>query len=372
MTRATMPGMSEMMELNRATAYLDPSNGVDVSPTDGTGESTQQVVPEQELPFLKRSSFNARDLMAQDFPPLKQLVDGLIASGMVLLVASPKIGKSWMMLDLSYVAAKGGKALGAIPVERRPVLYMALEDGPRRLQRRLRKLGYNDPPENLEFVVRLDGHDPLQIITTFLDAHRDEQPLVILDTYAKYRAVVPRQAGESEYDRDSRIAANLKDRIDECDGGTLIVVHHTRKMGADDFVETVSGSQGTAGIADEIMKLSRHRGKTEGLLQVSARDAPEGQYKVRFDADTGRWALDGNTLAEAGEAAREYEQTDNTGDMMTSIIKYVNEMRDGVTPKIVDTHFALSSGTASKYLNRAADAQRIVKNGRGKFAPLPA
>ncbi len=26
MTRATMPSMSEMMELNRATSYLDPSN----------------------------------------------------------------------------------------------------------------------------------------------------------------------------------------------------------------------------------------------------------------------------------------------------------------------------------------------------------
>ena len=28
MTRATMPSMSEMMDLNRATSYLDPSNGI--------------------------------------------------------------------------------------------------------------------------------------------------------------------------------------------------------------------------------------------------------------------------------------------------------------------------------------------------------
>lgn len=326
----------------------------------------------QGAAFLKRSSFNARELMQQKFPPLRQLVPGLITSGLVLLVATPKIGKSWLVLALAHAAATGGQAFGSVPIERRPVLYMALEDGARRLQGRLRKLGYTDPPSSLEFIVRLAGQDPLEVIDVFLGSHREEQPLIILDTYAKYRACVSRVAGESEYDRDSRIAASLKERVDLCDGATLIVVHHTRKMDADDFVESVSGSQGTAGIADEIMKINRRRGQTDGLLQVSARDAPEGEYKMTFDAGSGLWTLDGGSLETASAAAVEYQQTSGTGELMTAIIKYVGEIQDGVSPQMVDTHFGLKTGTASTYLKRAVDNNRLRKLSRGKYASIPA
>lgn len=235
---------------------------------------------------------------------------------------------------------------------------------------RLLRLGYTDAPDNLEFIVNLDRNDPLMLIDSFFASHKTEEPLVILDTYAKYRAVVPRQTGESEYDRDSRIASNLKACVDKYDGATLIIVHHTRKMKADDFVETVSGSQGTAGIADEIMKISRSRGQTDGLLQVSARDAAEGEYKIQFDNETGLWTLAGNTLADAASAAKEWQQNDVVGDLMASIIKYVNSMPDGVTPSQVDQYFGLPKGTAATYLKRAADRGLIRRISRGKYAPL--
>lgn len=350
---------SELLErfkkVNADTAYLDTPANASARPSPS---------------FLKRPSFSARELMAQEFPPLNELVPGLITSGLVLLVASPKIGKSWLMLALSYAAATGSDVLGCLPVKQRPVCYMALEDGPRRLQNRLRRLGYTDAPDNLKFIVNLDSHDPLELIDSFFAEHKGEEPLVILDTYAKYRAGIARQPGESEYDRDSRIASSLKECVDEYDGATLIVVHHTRKMGADDFVETVSGSQGTAGIADEIMKISRSRGQTDGLLQVSARDAAEGEYKIQFDNETGLWTLAGNTLADAASKAKEWRQSDGVGDMMASIIKFVNDSRDGVTPSEVDRHFALPRGTAASYLKRAVESGRIRKAGRGKYVPL--
>lgn len=346
--------LEEFGEVNADTAYLD-------SPAS---------TPTRITPFLKKPSFNAHELMAQKFPPLNELVPGLITSGLVLLVASPKIGKSWLMLSLSYAAATGSAVLGCLPVGQRPVLYMALEDGPRRLQNRLLRLGYTDAPDNLEFIVNLDRNDPLMLIDSFFASHKTEEPLVILDTYAKYRAVVPRQTGESEYDRDSRIASNLKACVDKYDGATLIIVHHTRKMKADDFAETVSGSQGTAGIADEIMKISRSRGQTDGLLQVSARDAAEGEYKIQFDNETGLWTLAGNTLADAASAAKEWQQNDVVGDLMASIIKYVNSMPDGVTPSQVDQYFGLPKGTAATYLKRAADRGLIRRISRGKYAPL--
>ena len=41
--------------------------------------------------------------------------------------------------------ATGGEALGKVPVERGEVLYLALEDNPRRLQKRLQKLLVGGP-----------------------------------------------------------------------------------------------------------------------------------------------------------------------------------------------------------------------------------
>ena len=77
-------------------------------------------------------------LDAQVFPPLSYAVPGLIPEGSVLLVGAPKIGKSWLVLTVA-LAAGGGMAL-SIAVPKRPVLYLALEDGNRRLQDRCRKL----------------------------------------------------------------------------------------------------------------------------------------------------------------------------------------------------------------------------------------
>src|SRR5215213_1407987 len=78
-------------------------------------------------------------LDAQEFPPLTYAVPGVIPEGSVLLVGAPKIGKSWLVLTIALAAAAGGQAL-SIQVPKRPVFYLALEDGDRRLQDRCRRL----------------------------------------------------------------------------------------------------------------------------------------------------------------------------------------------------------------------------------------
>jgi hypothetical protein len=75
-------------------------------------------------------------LEAQKFPPLAWAVPEIIPEGSVLLVGPPKIGKSWLVLSIALAAAMDdGMALG-LKIPKRPVLYMALEDGDRRLQAR--------------------------------------------------------------------------------------------------------------------------------------------------------------------------------------------------------------------------------------------
>jgi RecA-family ATPase len=75
----------------------------------------------------------AAQLDDTDIPPLSWTVPGLLPEGFGILAAAPKIGKSWLVLSLGLAVAMGTPFLG-VPVEQRPVLYLALEDGKRRLQ----------------------------------------------------------------------------------------------------------------------------------------------------------------------------------------------------------------------------------------------
>ncbi|MGI8701240.1 MAG: AAA family ATPase [Nocardioidaceae bacterium] len=91
-------------------------------------------------PTRPRTSWTAAELMACEFPEPRWAVPGIIAEGVTLLAGAPKVGKSWLALGLGIAVATGGKALGALDVMEGDVLYLALEDPPRRLQDRLAKV----------------------------------------------------------------------------------------------------------------------------------------------------------------------------------------------------------------------------------------
>src|SRR5690606_21088058 len=102
-------------------------------------------LPDDQLPdepprSLLSGMVDGAWLDAQEFAPLEWVVDGILTEGFGLLVAPPKAGKSWMVAGIGLACAAGGYALGSILVKQRPVLYLALEDGHRRLQSRFRTL----------------------------------------------------------------------------------------------------------------------------------------------------------------------------------------------------------------------------------------
>src|SRR5687768_13596808 len=92
---------------------------------------TEELSPEPDLLAALRTG---AWLDAQTFPPLEYVVPGMIPEGLTLTVGAPKIGKSWMKLGMGLAVASGGYAFGHLRVDARPVLYLALEDGDRRMQ----------------------------------------------------------------------------------------------------------------------------------------------------------------------------------------------------------------------------------------------
>ena len=55
------------------------------------------------------STIDGNTLMASAFEPLRFSVDKILPHGLFILAGSPKVGKSWLTLDLCQAIAAGGK-----------------------------------------------------------------------------------------------------------------------------------------------------------------------------------------------------------------------------------------------------------------------
>ncbi|MGH9283643.1 MAG: AAA family ATPase, partial [Acidimicrobiales bacterium] len=243
------------------------------------------------VPERPRTTWTADELMAVSFPDPTWAVPGIIAEGLSVLAGPPKVGKSWLSLGLALSIAAGLPALGSVTVEAGPVLYLALEDTPRRLQSRMRKIlaGYPAPP-----TLTLDTHCPPLPAggDAYLAGWLDENPgarLVVIDVFTKVRGAPP--AGTTSiYEADYAAVSRAK-RLADTYGVPIVLVHHVRKAAAEDFLATVSGTNGLAGAADAVLVLERARANSNGVLHVTGRDVDETDYALSFDPAAGAWTL---------------------------------------------------------------------------------
>ncbi|KAB1947659.1 AAA family ATPase [Brevibacterium linens] len=313
-------------------------------------------------------AYNGPWLAQQTFPPTKFVVPGLISEGLSLLIAAPKIGKSWFVLDLADAAARGGKFID-IKVEQRPVLYLATEDVPKRIQERGEILGISEFPSECVFLHRFDPVDTLAIMREFMSSHAGQRPLVIIDTLGK---VKPAKGGSQDsYDHDYKTLAAIKGVADEF-GGAALVVHHNRKAESEDFIESINGTQGIAGAADTIIVLRRKRGETEAQLHMTSRDSgDEGSYAANFDG--GRWSMPGGSLAVAARELGKRESRNALDDDSLAIVEFVNDREsDGyaTTAGEVAERMGWDKKKATTYLGRLAE-NHIRRRARGVYGGLP-
>jgi hypothetical protein len=326
------------------------------------------TTPEVEHhPNLLANVRNGTWLDEQTFPPLQWAIDGLIPEGASILIGPPKVGKSYFLGGLLLAKAAGTRALGRISTgTSRTVLYLALEDGDRRMQTRCRELlGTGQPiPERFNYITVVEPRQVIATIEMFLELHPDTA-LIVLDTLGK---VMPEaRPGESSYQRDYRIAGALKKVADDHPGLALVVVHHDRKAISEDFVESVSGTNGLAGAMDTICVLVRKRQSTEGVLKITGRDVPEAEYALTVD--NGHWLLDGANLAAAAGTAATRQESDGLGDRSTQIVQIVNANPTGISPTKLAEVLDIAPKHAGEYLRRLAGSGRIDKSGRGNYRP---
>jgi hypothetical protein len=233
-------------------------------------------------PRVVGEGIDAADLLELDLPPIRWIVPDLIPEGTTILASPPKVGKSCLVYEIVVEAALGGRLLDR-KVERGSALYLALEDGKRRGQTRLRAAlaGREMPRGFLEvrWDSRLIGQGLEEDMVAWLDAHPDAV-LVAIDTLQKVRGQTSGKRGAYEVDVEDlgRLQALFRDRR-----VALLIVHHARKDSSDDFLASVSGTYGITGSADTIIAIKRKRTEAFGLIQVTGRDVADAEIPVKFD-----------------------------------------------------------------------------------------
>ena len=313
-------------------------------------------MPVEAAPPQLRTAWTADELMAEHFPPVRWAVPGLIAEGVNLLAGPPKVGKSWLSFGLALSVAGGDDALGSIPTQAGAVLYLALEDTPRRLQSRMGKLlDGRRAPRGLTLTTMCPPlpEGGAEAIANWLERNPAAR-LVVIDVFAKVRGRPV--MGVSAYDADYAAIGYAKALADKY-GVAVVLVHHVRKAGADDFLEAVSGTNGLAGAADATLVLRRPRGEADGILYVTGRDVDEAEHALRFTADNGAWTLlDG--------PAQDYALSGTRADVLRHL-----RANPGTGPKAISDALGISYDNARKTCQRMANDGQLVADTAGRYRP---
>ena len=158
----------------------------------------------------KLNTITCEELMNTPMMPSPFFVGGLIKTGLYILAGSPKVGKSWLSLDICLSIAKGEKVLGEKTLKG-TTLYLCLEDSLSRMQSRLFDLTQEATDDlHLALMAGTIKSGLVEQIESFIAEHPDTR-IVFIDTLQKVREPSTDTAYASDYDELS-ILKSLADR----------------------------------------------------------------------------------------------------------------------------------------------------------------
>ena len=296
---------------------------------------------------------NTNAIMATVFEPIRWTIPGYVPEGFSVLAGRQKLGKTWLAIDWALAVACGGYAMGGIDCEQGDVLYIDMENGPRRIQRRIDAIypaGASRPDlSRLEWVTKAPALD-----AGFIDCLEDWRAsaanprLVIIDVLQRIKPAG--KAARNAYENDYSIWSPLQEWATE-NGIAVVGLHHTRKGGADDPLESLSGSNGLSACADTTLVLDKD---ANGItLYVRGRDVEELESALNFAS--GIWSVQGD----AADIRRSSERN--------QILDALEASAEPMSPGEIADATHMTNQNVRQTLSRMARAGEVMKAGRGRY-----
>lgn len=288
---------------------LKKSNSNIISSYMSKGNSDPSLVPFiQPLRTVKAS-----DILAEEFPPVPFIIPEYLPPGLAFISGKPKIGKSWLVLQIALSVATGGKALGK-DVRQGRVLYLALEDSKRRLQDRMRKQGWDRAAASqVDFYLFDEFHEEIGALNAGggkkLLAHIESQryALVIVDTFSRSF-----RGDQLKTDEMTDAISPIQSHAVNSNYVFLVVDHMPKNTGqGTDPIAHIYGATGKAGVIDTGWGLYKEQGKHGAKLHVVGRETEEKILQLSFSKNDFYWQCDGD--------AYEIQITENKREILEAL-----------------------------------------------------
>jgi len=252
---------------------------------------------------------DAKQIQDMEIPGINWIIRDLLAEGLAILAGRPKIGKSWMALDIAIAVARGFNTIGYFETSKSGVLYIPYEDNFRRLQSRMKMIltgsAFEEAPSNLyypkdNFSFPKLNENGIEEIEKLLDANPDIK-LVVIDTLGRGIADKGRK-DRSIFNADYDLSSKLQ-KLAISRSICILLLHHTRKEKTENVFDQIAGSTGlTAGV--DTMLVLREK-NNQHILHVTGRDVMESEYAVEFDETGCVWRVAGKLSEVKMTAERE-------------------------------------------------------------------
>jgi hypothetical protein len=243
---------------------------------------------------MNNESMDINAIRRMEHKPLQYAVNNILPHGLFILAGSPKVGKSWLVLDICIAVAVGGDIWG-YKAKQNGVLYYALEDNWRRINDRVNHLD-TDNTDMSNFRVKLSAPGISTGLIEEIDQHMTDYPstsLIVIDTFEhiRNRDTTKQTLYSADYS-DIKTLRQLTNKYEI----TLLLVHHTRKMNDEnDPINNISGSTGLTGATDGNWVLEKiKRTENHAKLTIDNRDTEGFCFDVKFNPDTCHWEFIGN------------------------------------------------------------------------------
>ena len=316
-------------------------------------EQKEEFKKESLDPGAWRNGILAEVIAKEEFKPIDWLVENIIAPGLTIIAGKSKIGKSWLVLHLSYCIEKGEEFLGR-KCAKGDVLHYSLEDGKRRIKTRWDKMCIQ--PDQTYYQFR-DRKPKIPILTMGLEEEIEDwannipnPKMVVIDVYVKVKKTISKSL--NAYENDNYNLQNLQTLAIKYNIG-IVLVHHTKKGSENDVFDEINGSAGIQSNMDSMIVLasSRKAGKNS-VFHCIPKDAEQLEFEIGMN-DQMIWEDKGPVGSTSLTMLQE------------RIVKVVNELYAG-NPALGDE--AEESGTpvkAKDIIERIkADDELTEKSGR--------
>jgi hypothetical protein len=243
-------------------------------------ENIDEIVANLTHKKEKKNVFTAAELL-RTFTSLNEpVIDGLLRRTEVMnVVAAPKTGKSWFILQLAYSLVKGWDFLG-FPCKQCRVMIMDNELHTSTISYRMQKvcqsmsISKEDPDlENLSVnTQRFERHSIPEIVKVAEQIKEQGIDLVIID--ALYRAL-PSDVDENSNGQITQMY-NQIDTFAQKSGAAVILVHHTSKgnQSGKGITDVGSGAGAQSRAPDTHLVLRAHQEKNAVVVGCCVRSFP--------------------------------------------------------------------------------------------------